>query len=91
MGMSLRQLERKFEQLVGLSPKQLARIIRFQSVFRSAGCTPAPAWAEVALDCGYYDQAHFIREFKQLSGQSPAALFAAGSPLTEVFTRKNRR
>jgi AraC-like DNA-binding protein len=47
-------------------------------------------WAEVAVECGFYDQAHFIKECRQFSGLTPPALFGQLSPMTEQFTRKNR-
>ena len=87
-GLSHRQLERRFLQDVGVSPKVLCRILRFQQVFRVVG--EDPAWARVAVDCGYYDQAHLIRDFRQFADQTPAALFDSQSALTEAFTRKYR-
>ena len=88
-GVSSRQLERRFLQEVGIGPKLLARIVRFQQVFRAVESNPA--WAEVAVECGYYDQAHLIRDFNQFAQQTPAALFAGQSALTESFTRKTRQ
>jgi len=88
-GISCRQLERRFLSGVGLGPKVLSRILRFQQVFRAVE-RGDNSWAEVALDCGYYDQAHLIRDFNQFAGQSPGVLFAEFSPLTESFTRKSR-
>ncbi|HKS10232.1 MAG TPA: DUF6597 domain-containing transcriptional factor [Pyrinomonadaceae bacterium] len=88
-GVSSRQLERRFLQEIGLGPKLLARIVRFQQVFRAVDQSN-PAWAEVAVECGYYDQAHLIRDFNQFAQQSPAVLFASQSALAESFTRKTR-
>ena len=88
-GVSSRQLERRFQREVGLGPKLLARILRFQQVFRAVEQGNA-AWADVAVECGYYDQAHLIRDFNQFAQQTPAVLFASQSPLTESFTRKGR-
>jgi AraC-like DNA-binding protein len=70
-GLSARQLRRLFLERVGLSPKHFCRIIRFRSsVSRiTEGCSPE--WAQTALACGYYDQAHFINEFHEFSGYSP--------------------
>jgi AraC-like DNA-binding protein len=88
-GVSSRQLERRFQREVGIGPKLLARIVRFQQVFRAVEqCNSA--WADVAVECGYYDQAHLIRDFNQFAQQTPAVLFASQSPLTEAFTRKAR-
>ena len=88
-GISSRQLERRFMREVGIGPKLLARILRFQQVFRAVERSDA-AWASIALDCGYYDQAHLIRDFNQFAQQTPSVLFAEQSALTESFTRKTR-
>jgi len=89
-GISSRQLERRFLREVGIGPKLLGRIIRFQQVFRAVEqCNTA--WADVALECGYYDQAHLIRDFNQFAQQTPAVLFSSQSALMESFTRKQRR
>jgi transcriptional regulator GlxA family with amidase domain len=75
-GFSARQLRRLFLEQVGLSPKHFCRVIRFQrSLSRLPGRGRAD-WAQVAVDCGYYDQAHFINEFRQFSGYTPGE-FAA--------------
>jgi AraC-like DNA-binding protein len=66
-----RQLRRSCYKHSGLAPKQLARILRFRHAatrFRSG----VKDHARVALDCGYYDQAHMIRDFRDLAGTSPA-------------------
>lgn len=89
-GISSRQLERRFLREIGLGPKLLARIIRFQQVFRAVEQRDA-AWATVAIECGYYDQAHLIRDFHQFAHETPAVLFGHQSALTESFTRKARK
>jgi AraC-like DNA-binding protein len=89
-GISSRQLERRFLREVGVGPKLLGRIIRFQQVFRAVEQRNA-AWSAVALECGYYDQAHLIRDFNQFAQQTPAVLFSHQSPLTESFTRQARK
>ncbi len=84
-GCSPRQLERDFRAGVGLSPKGLSRIARFQNVLRISR-RPAPApWAEIAARCGYADQAHLIREFRDLAGVSPASGDAAAGALARYF------
>lgn len=87
---SSRQLERRFLREVGVGPKLLGRIIRFQQVFRAVEQS-SNAWAEIAIECGYYDQAHLIRDFNQFAQQTPAVLFSSQSALTESFTRKSRK
>ena len=88
-GISSRQLERRFMRDIGVGPKLLSRILRFQQVFRAVERVD-PEWASIAVDCGYYDQAHLIRDFNQFAGQTPAVLFSRQSALTESFTRKSR-
>jgi AraC-like DNA-binding protein len=74
-GVSTRQLERRFRGYVGLPPKLYARMRRFQSVFAALENDGAN-WAAAAIDCGYYDQAHLIRDFREFAGEPPAALLA---------------
>lgn len=71
VGLSARQFRRICLQESGLTPKFLARVLRFRhalSQVRNYG----GGYAEFALDCGYFDQAHFINEFRQLSGRTPS-------------------
>lgn len=89
-GISGRQLERRFLQQVGIGPKMFCRILRFQQVFRAIA-ENSTGWADVAIDCGYFDQAHLIRDFQEFAHQTPAALLANSNNLTEAFTRRNRR
>lgn len=88
-GVSSRQLERRFLSEVGIGPKLLSRILRFQQIFRAVD-NHDEGWAAVAADCGYYDQAHLIRDFREFARQTPGLLFENPSALTESFTRKNR-
>jgi transcriptional regulator GlxA family with amidase domain len=88
-GVSNRQLERRFIHDVGIGPKLLCRILRFQEIFRAVDRAD-PRWAVVAADCGYYDQAHLIRDFQQFARQTPSVLFSQANVLTESFTRKQR-
>ena len=88
-GVSGRQLERRFLSEVGIGPKLLCRILRFQEVFAAVD-REEESWAAVAADCGYYDQAHLIRDFREFARQTPALLFENASVLTESFTRKHR-
>ncbi len=68
---SERTLERRFRSEVGLTPKQAARVARFRAATRKLTEDPAAALGRVAHECGYYDQAHFNREFRALAGVSP--------------------
>ena len=66
-----RSLERHFEQVLGISPKQYSRIIRLQHCLKIHRQQPALSLTELTYKAGYYDQAHFIREFRQLTGITP--------------------
>ena len=85
LGVSERGLERAFAREVGLPPKRLARIERFQGVVRTVEATASLAWAAMAVECGYYDQAHLIRDFKHFAGVSPTAYFAEEHPMSDCF------
>ena len=84
-----RDLERRFQEKVGLGPKRFCRIVRFQDVFRQGGLDE-DAWAGVAVDCGYYDQPHFIKEFKRITGETPPEFFSRLDPVAGFFTRASR-
>lgn len=92
VGLSTRQLERLFAERVGLTPKKYLRIIRFQEVLRSLReGARSTTWAEVAASHGYYDQAHFIRDFKTFVGIAPSAWQISDESLTAVFSALGRR
>jgi AraC-like DNA-binding protein len=83
LGISSRQLERRFKSRVGLLPKLFCRMQRFQRVFQEID-EDRPNWVEAAMSCGYYDQAHLIRDFRDFSGKTPDILMA-GSDLARHF------
>jgi AraC-like DNA-binding protein len=84
VGLSLRQFQRRFKDEVGIAPKLFCRIQRFQRVFQALD-SPGSTWVNTALRCGYYDQAHLIRDFRDFSGEPPVALLAAESDLASHF------
>lgn len=61
----------RFNRHVGITPKILARILKFQRVLQSVENRTIVNWASVAQTCGYYDQSHFIKDFKAFSGVNP--------------------
>ncbi|MEP6923401.1 MAG: AraC family transcriptional regulator [Pyrinomonadaceae bacterium] len=77
-GFSTRQFERKFKELAGFSPKLYQRIMRFQSAANKYG-SEYPSLTEIAYDCGYYDQSHFINDFKEFSGYNPKHYFGGNA------------
>lgn len=86
-----RHLERRFLDLVGITPKRLARITRFQRALRVLGdADPARRGTVTAASCGYADQSHFIREFKELAGYSPAQHMMRQGELSGFFVTGRR-
>jgi AraC-like DNA-binding protein len=67
-GRSMRHFSQIFREQVGLTPKVWCRVQRFQRAVRQLHAGADIAWAELALDCGYYDQSHFANEFRAFSG-----------------------
>lgn len=79
--LSMRQLERVFREHVGLSPKTYSRLVRFDGAARGIDARGTLSWTHFALTHGYGDQAHFINDFKEFAGVTPAqfeAELAAG-------------
>jgi AraC-like DNA-binding protein len=70
-GLGLRQFERRFADQVGMSPKLFSRVARFEAALDAKARSCTKSWAEVAQDCGYFDQMHMIREFEEFTGYSP--------------------
>lgn len=87
LGMSLRQLDRRFNSWVGLPPKALCRIVRLNRLLKMVERTGnGPEWVRLALECGYYDQSHFIKEFRTFAGKEPTSYFSEANVMSEHFT-----
>jgi AraC-like DNA-binding protein len=80
---SERQVERIFAHEIGLSPKNFSRIIRFQQVFKLAASSGS--LTHLALEAGYFDQAHFSRDFKAFTGLSPRQFFNGRFEFSALF------
>jgi AraC-like DNA-binding protein len=81
LGVSRRHLNRCFLESVGLTPKRVCRIARFLNVFSSRQTSGKINWADLAVACGYSDQAHFIRDCRYFTGQSPLSYLKTRTPL----------
>ena len=68
LGWSRKRIVARFRDEIGLPPKAVARLCRFERARELAGTMP---WAELAVDCGYYDQSHLINEFRAITGRTP--------------------
>jgi AraC-like DNA-binding protein len=80
---SLRQLERQFRDDVGLTPKTFSRLVRLQAALRKV--RQGNALTDVALACGFYDQAHMTRDFRELAAMSPGVWQAHTGDFASLF------
>lgn len=71
IGLSERRFIQVFKNEVGLTPKLFSRIQRFQQTRSLIGSEASPSWSQLALDLGYFDQSHFIRDFVEFAGLTP--------------------
>lgn len=71
-GLSRRRFIEVFTEDVGMTPKRYARVRRFQRALALASRSPSPAWARLALETGYFDQAHLCRDWAAFTGMSPS-------------------
>jgi AraC-like DNA-binding protein len=72
--LSLRQFERRSKEVLGYSPKMFARLIRFSKAYRIKENNQNITWVQLAGACGYFDQMHMIRDFKEFTGVSPSSI-----------------
>jgi AraC-like DNA-binding protein len=70
-GIDKRKLQRVFKEYVGVSPKWVIRRFRLHEIVDVLNSGRQPDWCQVALDLGYFDQAHLINDFKSIVGSSP--------------------
>lgn len=70
--LSIRQFERVFQQRIGLPPKFFSRLVRFAHAWTIKEKQPTISWIKIAHECGYYDQMHLIRDFKEFAGVNPS-------------------
>ncbi|MRG43826.1 helix-turn-helix domain-containing protein [Chitinophaga sp. SYP-B3965] len=90
LGISERHLERLFKKYVGLSPKFYARIIRFNHIFH-LNQERNPTWTDLAFNAGYYDQSHFIRNFKAFTGEDPSGYYFEEDNMANFFLQKRHK
>ncbi|MFC4212945.1 helix-turn-helix domain-containing protein [Pedobacter lithocola] len=70
--LSTRQYERNFIERMGIPPKYFHRIVRFENAFRMKNKHPELDWFSIAINCGYYDYQHLVKDYKEFTRKSPA-------------------
>ena len=83
IGLSPRQLQRRFVEQVGLTPKLYARTVRFEAVLEARERQPTLTWAALAQRHGYFDQAHLLRDAHAFTGAPPSALIGQERPMSD--------
>src|SRR6056297_2044576 len=91
VGLTSRQLHRRFVRAVGVSPKHYAKIVQVNEVFGALLAGDYEYIRELALDHGYFDQAHFIRDFQRFVGMSPMRFLDSGSAFLRTYLGKVSR
>ncbi|MEM9886931.1 MAG: helix-turn-helix domain-containing protein [Bacteroidota bacterium] len=85
---SRRQLARKFSSAIGLSPKQLAKTIRIQAILKILLNKEVSSLTDLAYENDYFDQAHFIKEFKEFTGLTPKEFFGDDLKMSLIFDKE---
>jgi AraC-like DNA-binding protein len=80
IGWSRRWFSKTFSEFVGMTPKRYCRLLRFQKVVRQVAAGSRVDWADVAMSCGFADQAHLGHEFRAFAGMSPERFLIAERP-----------
>ena len=84
--LSEKQFNRKFSEYVGINPKKFLRIVRFQRALYKLHLNPRDNLAQLASECGFYDQPHMTKEFNTFSGYSPIEYLQACAPYSDYFS-----
>ncbi|MFM2269063.1 MAG: hypothetical protein RL757_2504 [Bacteroidota bacterium] len=84
-----RQLERKFSSTIGLSPKQLSKTVRLQTTLKTLLNKKVISLTDLAYENDYYDQAHFIKDFKEFTGLTPKEFYGDNLKMSLIFDNKD--
>lgn len=85
LNINRRQLVRKFSSAIGLSPKQLSKTVRLQATLKMLLNKKFTSLSALAYESDYYDQAHFIRDFKELTGYTPKEFYGSNLKMSSLF------
>lgn len=86
-----RTLETQFNNFIGVSPKSFSRMLRINHAYRQCIVLKKTDWQEIVYECNYFDQAHFIKEFKSCFGYTPAGVAPGAINLSERLTEYGTR
>lgn len=85
-----RQFKRVFSNLVGMSPKEYYRVVRFQRALYLLQNHPGMEFVDLAYSCGFYDPSHLVKDFKEFTGCSPTQYLSSRSPYSTFFSEDCR-
>lgn len=88
-GRSVRSVQRGFRHDIGVGPRTILRLARIQRALRLAAMFPDQPWLTIALTSGFYDQPHFVREFRELVGMLPSEYRPDPASLTTSFVERS--
>lgn len=88
-GLTKRRIEQRFNECVGMCPKQYSRMIKFQSIFQAINTGKIKLLTDIVYECGYHDQSHLIRNFREFTGTTPKKYFSEQNLISNFFTSKN--
>lgn len=83
--LSIRSVERLFRDYIGMPPKQFCKIVRFNRAFLMRKHNPEVSWKEIIFHCGYYDQSHYISEFRSYMGVAPGTYGDGASRMSALY------
>jgi AraC-like DNA-binding protein len=83
--LSSRQVQRQFQEALGVSPKKLGRAIRFEEIRKRLMFEPDQSLTALAHEFGYTDQAHFIRDFKGFADRTPGEFAGEMRAIRDIF------
>ena len=86
--LSQRQIERKLKDAVGVSPKTFQRISRFEALIKELLLNHQQKYLDIAMEYGYYDQSHFLKEFKKYVGEYPSAFLQEKNFMSNFYNKK---
>lgn len=84
--LSNRSLQRKIKEITGVTPKTYSTVMRFKEVMNLIGSHQEIDWQDILYETGYFDQAHFIKDFKRYTGKTPSEFLKEDQNLSKFFS-----